>query len=287
MKSHVVTQNSPLLDYLFKQFPERKKTGLKQLLTHSSVVVNGSVTTSHKYPLKKGDKIEFLEKKVVAQKRLEATLPFPIVYEDESIIVIDKPAGLLTMGTEDDKVNTAYYMLTEYVRAKSLKGKGRIFIVHRLDRDTSGLCVFAKNEDIKVKLQEEWKAAVKKYYAVVEGIPEKSSDTIESFLVEDKFRRVYSTGERSRDAKHSATFYRVIQKTAPGFALLDVTLITGRKNQIRVHLADIGHPVVGDEKYGATQDPLGRLGLHAYYLSFKHPATGEIKTFTTGIPAGF
>ncbi len=191
------------------------------------------------------------------------------------------------MGTEDDKINTAYYALTEYVRAQSVTGRGRVFIVHRLDRDTSGLCVFAKKEEIKIKLQEEWKTAVKKYYAVVEGIPEKSSDTIQSYLVEDKFRRVYSTGEGSRDAKHSSTFYRVIQKTAPGFALLDVTLITGRKNQIRVHLADIGHAVVGDEKYGATQNPLGRLGLHAYYLSFKHPATGEIKTFTTGIPVGF
>ena len=105
--------------------------------------------------------------------------------------------------------------------------------------------------------------------------------------MEDSFRRVYSTGERSRDAKHASTFYRVINESAKGYSLLDVTLITGRKDQIRVHLADIGHPVVGDEKYGATQDPLGRLGLHAYYLSFKHPATDEIKTFTTGIPVGF
>ena len=287
MKSHTVTQSAPLLEYLIKKFPQWKKTSVKQLLTHGSITVNGLTVTSHKHPLKTGDKIEFLDKKVIAKKRLEATLPFPIVYEDEFLIVIDKPAGLLTMGTEDDKINTAYFSLTEYVRAQSLTGRGRIFIVHRLDRDTSGLVVFAKREDIKIKLQEEWKAAVKKYYAVVEGIPEKSSDTIESFLVEDKFRRVYSTNERSRDAKHSATFYRVINKTAPGFALLDVTLITGRKNQIRVHLADIGHAVVGDEKYGATQNPLERLGLHAYHLAFKHPGTGEIKVFETGIPVGF
>ena len=138
-----------------------------------------------------------------------------------------------------------------------------------------------------MKLQKEWKEAVKKYYAVVQGTPQKSSDTIESYLVEDDFRRVYSANERSRDAKHAATFYKLINKSAAGYSLLDVTLITGRKNQIRVHLADIGHPIVGDEKYGATQNPLWRLGLHAYYLSFKHPATGEIKTFKTDVPAEF
>ena len=284
MTSSIVNQETPLLEYLLKNFPQWKKTRVKQLLKFESVLVNGRVVTSHKHALKTGDKIEFLDKKTVAKKRLESALPFPLVYEDESLLVIDKPAGLLTMGTDEDKIHTAYYALTEYVRAQSLKGKGRIFIVHRLDRDTSGLVVFAKKEEIKIKLQEEWKTAVKKYYAVVEGVPRKSSDTIESFLVEDNFRRVYSTGERSREAKHASTFYRVMNQSAAGFSLLDVTLITGRKNQIRVHLADIGHPVVGDQKYGATQDPLGRLGLHAYYLSFKHPATGEIKTFTTPIP---
>ncbi len=287
MPTHIVTKEAPLLEYLLKNFPDWKKTRAKQLLTHGSILVNGQVQTSHKTPLKKGDKLEFLDKKVMAQKRLEQRLQFPIVYEDDSIIVIDKPAGLLTMGTEDDKVNTAYFMLTEYVREKSLKGKGRIFIVHRLDRDTSGLVVFAKREDIKVKLQEEWKAAVKKYYAVVEGVPRKTSDTLESYLVEDDYRRVYSTNERAKGAKNATTLYRLVSTSHAGFALLDVTLVTGRKNQIRVQLADIGHAVVGDEKYGATQNPLGRLGLHAYYLSFRHPSTGEIKTFTTGIPEGF
>ncbi len=287
MKSITVTAGLPLLEYLYKSFPDWKKTRVKQLLTHHSVVVNGRVETSHKLVLKPGDKLEFLDKKTVAKKRLVAGLPFQIVYEDDALVVINKPVGLLTMGTDDDKIHTAYYLLTEYVRAQSLKGKGRVFIVHRLDRDASGLLVFAKNEETKDTLQKEWKDAVKKYYAVVEGVPRKNEDTIESFLVEDNFRRVYSTGERSRDAKHAQTQYKVVSKDGLRFSLLDVTLLTGRKNQIRVHLSDIGHPIVGDEKYGAQSDPLGRLGLHAHYLSFRHPVTGEIKAFETGIPGEF
>ena len=287
MTPHLVKEKSALLVYLIKNFPQWNKTRVKQLLTNGLVIVNGRVATSHKYELHPKDTIEFLGKKAATAKRLENRLPFPIVYEDEALIVIDKPAGLLSMGTDDEKIRTAYFALTEYVRAKSPSGKGRVFIVHRLDRDTSGLVVFAKKEEIKLKLQKDWQSAVKKYYAVVEGVPKKKTDTIESYLVEDKFRRVYSAGEDAKDAKKSTTAYRVISEQGKEYALLDVTLLTGRKNQIRVHLADIGHPVVGDEKYGAQTNSLGRLGLHAYYLSFPHPETGEPKTFTTPIPTDF
>ncbi len=286
MVPHIVTEKAPLLEYLLKHFPAYKRLKLKQVLKFGSLTINGSVVKSHKFELRPGDRLEILEKKAVAKRNLVARLPFKIVYEDEWLVVIDKPSGLLTMGTDEDKIHTAYYILTEYVRAQSPSKRGRIFIVHRLDRQASGLIVFAKKEEIKNKLQEEWKTAVKKYYAVVRGVPKKASDTIESYLVEDDFKRVYSTTDRSRDAKHASTFYRIADKKPP-YCLLDVTLLTGRKNQIRVHLSDIGHPIVGDEKYGSTDDPMGRLALHAYHLSFKHPHTGELKTFTTGIPSDF
>ncbi len=279
----VVSKKSPLLEHLFAHFPDINKTKMKQLLKFGSVTVNGAITTQHNHPLVPGDRVGILTKTTSIKERLKTRLSFPIVYEDEQIIVIDKPAGLLTMGTDKDKIHTAYYELTAYVKAQSKDGRGRVFIVHRLDQETSGLVVFAKKDLAKRVLQENWAHVVKKYFAVVEGVPTNSSGTIESYLVEDKFRRVYSVSERSHEAKHAATRYHVLKQNGR-LALLDVVLITGRKNQIRVHLSDLGHPIIGDAKYGSASDPAHRLGLHAYYLSFKHPVTGEAKNFKTPLP---
>ncbi len=281
--THIVTEKSPLLEYLLKHFTAIKKIKIKQFLKHGAITVNGIVTTKHNHPLRPGDKIDFLTKASSLKERLKTYLSFPIVYEDEWLIVIDKPAGLLTMGTDKDKFHTAYYEITDYVRAQTKDGQGRIFIVHRLDRESSGLVVFAKSMAVKTKLQAEWSEAVKKYFAVVEGVPRKPEGKIESYLVEDSFKRVYSTSERSREAKHAVTLYRLLRHNA-GLALLDITLITGRKNQIRVHLADLGHPIIGDVKYDSLQNPARRLGLHAHTLSFRHPQTGEIKTFESPLP---
>ena len=282
MKSETVKENGPLLSYLLKTYFPSNRTKAKQLLKHGAVSVNGKVITQHDYKLKTGDEIAFRPKPKVAFKRASLAPPFPIVYEDESLVVIDKPAGLLTIATEKVKNRTAYFQLTDYVRSTGPTGKERIFIVHRLDRDASGLLVFAKDEETKFVLQENWEKSQKKYYAVVEGTPNKKADTIESHLVEDKFRRVYSTAE-SRFSKYAATQYRVI-KSSGNYSLLEITLLTGRKNQIRVHLSDIGHPIVGDEKYGSHTDPAGRLGLHASYLAFHHPKTDEVKVFTSHLP---
>lgn len=288
MKPHIVTENSPLFRYLLKAFPQNKRTTAKQLLKFGAVIVNGKVITQHDYSLKTGDEISFRPKpkkdfkKTTLNKRPVLETPFPIVYEDEALVVIEKPAGLLTIATDKIKTRTAYYELTDYVRSTGLTGKERIFIVHRLDRDASGLIVFAKDEDTKLALQKNWDKVEKRYYAIVEGTPKQKADTIESHLVEDKFRRVYSAKE-SKFSKHAVTKYQVI-KTSGKYSLLEVTLITGRKNQIRVHLSDIGHPIAGDEKYGSTTDPGGRLGLHAYYLAFHHPKTDELKVFTSKLP---
>ncbi len=282
MKTYTVTENAPLLSALLKFLPENNRTKIKQLLKYGAVAVNGKTVTRHDHALKTGDKIDFRKKPNDSRTRPLLTPPFPIVYEDEWLIVIEKPERILTVATEKIKTRTVYYELTYYVRSAGLTGKERIFIVHRLDRDASGLLVFAKSEEVKFALQANWDKAEKKYYAVVEGTPKKPFESIESHLVEDKFRRVYSTHE-SKFSKYAVTQYRLVKSTGK-YSLLDVALLTGRKNQIRVHLSELGHPIAGDQKYGSVSDPAERLGLHAYHLSFIHPVTKEKLTFKSDLP---
>jgi len=218
-----------------------------------------------------------------------STKPLPkglvIIHEDSDILVVDKPPGLLTMGTETEKSRTAYFILTDYVRKGCAKSKKRIFIVHRLDRDTSGILVFAKSEEAKLRLQSQWEETKKKYLAVVHGKCEKSSETITTHLVENKAHRVYSTTDPTK-GKLAHTAYKVLKETKD-FALLEVDLLTGRKHQIRVHLADIGHPVVGDQKYGKENEAHRRLALHARSISFQHPFSGKWVFFETRVPGYF
>ena len=208
-----------------------------------------------------------------------------ILYEDRDILVVDKPAGLLTVGTDSDKSRTAYFILTDYVRKGSDRSRNRVFIVHRLDRDTSGVLLFAKNEEAKFRLQAEWQETDKKYLAVVHGKCPKSSDTITTYLAENKAHVVYATSDPAK-GKLSRTAYRVLQQTKD-FALLEVDLLTGRKNQIRVHLAGIGHPIVGDKKYGRGNESFAHLALHAREISFKHPMTGKRLVFFAKTPGYF
>jgi tRNA pseudouridine32 synthase/23S rRNA pseudouridine746 synthase/23S rRNA pseudouridine1911/1915/1917 synthase len=208
-----------------------------------------------------------------------------ILYEDKDILVIDKPAGLLTVGTDNDKTRTAYYILTDYVRKGSPKSRNRIFIVHRLDQFTSGVLVFAKTEEAKFRLQSQWKDTEKKYIAVVYGQLAKKEDCLSSYLAENRAYVVYSTTDATK-GKLAHTAYKVLKENRQ-FSLLEINLLTGRKNQIRVHLADKGHPVVGDRKYGNPKDSFRRLALHSKSLSFKHPASSEQMTFETKTPTYF
>ncbi|MEW6349185.1 MAG: RluA family pseudouridine synthase [Thermodesulfobacteriota bacterium] len=208
-----------------------------------------------------------------------------IIHEDSDILVVDKPPGLLTMGTDKEKSRTAYFILTDYVRKGCSKSRNRIFIVHRLDRDTSGILVFAKNEQAKLVLQSRWEETKKKYLAVVHGKCENIADTITTYLVENKAHNVYSTSDATK-GKPAHTAYRVLKETEDR-SLLEVDLLTGRKHQIRVHLAGIGHPVVGDRKYGKGNEARTRLALHAKSISFRHPFTGEQLTFETKVPGYF
>ncbi len=208
-----------------------------------------------------------------------------VLYEDKDILVVDKPAGLLAVSTEREKSRTAHSLLTDYIRKGCGRSRKRLFVVHRLDRDTSGTLIFAKSEEAKLRLQAQWKQTEKKYLAVVHGKCEKRSGTITTYLAEDKDYNVYSTSDSTK-GRLSHTAYRVL-RVMKGFSLLEVDLLTGRKNQIRVHLAGIGHPIVGDTKYGKEDDSQPRMALHARSISFKHPFSGKQLTFESEVPLFF
>ncbi|PJZ38519.1 RNA pseudouridine synthase [Leptospira levettii] len=205
-----------------------------------------------------------------------------ILYEDRDILVVDKPAGLLTIATDSEKSKTAYASLMDYVKKGSDRSKNRIFIVHRLDRDTSGVLVFAKTEVAKQTLQENWDNTKKVYIAVTHGIWKLKQSSIQSYLTESKAHRVYSVDD-PKLGKFSETKYKVL-KESNLYSLLEIDLITGRKNQIRVHFAEKGHPIVGDTKYGNESKSFPRMALHSFSITLTHPFQKKPLTFITNIP---
>ncbi|MEG2036343.1 MAG: RluA family pseudouridine synthase, partial [Mucinivorans sp.] len=207
-----------------------------------------------------------------------------IVFEDEWILVVEKRNGLLSIATDKQPTRTAYNILSDYLKRED--PSARIFIVHRLDRETSGLMIFAKDQELKFDMQRNWEQTVleRKYYAVVEGIIEKKEGVISTYLTESKALKVYAT--RRSEGKVANTAFKVLATTKNN-TLLELQLETGRKNQIRAHMEFVGHPIIGDKKYGASSNPLGRVALHAGSLNFIHPATGEQMSFSTPIPISF
>lgn len=208
-----------------------------------------------------------------------------ILYEDRDILVVDKTSGLLTVSTDKIKENTAYYLLNEYVRRGNQKSKNRVFIVHRLDKDTSGLLVFAKSEEAKRYLQDEWQKFSKTYYAVVHGTPPEKAGVITSYLAENSIHRMYSVADPDK-GKLARTGYKVLRE-AKGFSLLEIDLLTGRKNQIRVHFSEKGCPVAGDKVYGKKEQGIKRLMLHAATITILHPHTKQEMNFASKVPACF
>jgi tRNA pseudouridine32 synthase/23S rRNA pseudouridine746 synthase len=208
-----------------------------------------------------------------------------ILHEDRDVIVVEKPCGLLTIGTDRDKTRTAHSILNEYVRKGDPRSRNRVYIVHRLDRETSGILIFARSEPAKIFLQGNWQETEKRYLAVVHGSLAQKAGTISSYLAENSAFTVYSTTDPEA-GKLSHTEYTVLKETK-GLSLLEIHLLTGRKHQIRVHLSERGHPIVGDKKYGKANDGYPTLALHARSLSFTHPVNGRRLTFDTNIPDFF
>ena len=270
-----------LLAFLLRHVKGKSRNNIKSMLARGQVSVDGRTATRFDHPVAVGSRVAV---KAHVEEEVPG-LPFPILYEDRDILVIDKPAGLLTIANEKEKVRTAYHMLTDYVRQESKFG--RDFVVHRLDRDTSGVVLFAKNEETKRAFQEDWDARVLRrgYRALVEGVPQPPEGEVRSFLRETRTHLVYS-GAPGRDAKEAVTLYRTLA-SGGGYALLEIDLKTGRKNQIRVHMSDLGHPIAGDRQYGARTRPLGRLCLHAHRLELIDPRSGEKRVFAAREPAAF
>jgi RluA family pseudouridine synthase len=283
MKEFTVQEEMELMAYLVFVLSDWPRKKIKQYLTHGSVLVNNEAKTTYNYKLRGGDIVRIVSEKESHLKNLLEGHSIHLVCEDDDVIVVDKPPGLLTIANQDTSTNTLYYRVTDYVRAQTGRKDARVFIVHRLDQDASGIVVFAKSEKTKNNLQDNWADVRKKYYAVVEGCPKEKYGDIRSFLTESGNYRVHSTFNESL-GKSAITKYKVI-KTANDYSLLDITLVTGRKNQIRVHLSEIGCPIIGDKKYDAKTNPARRLGLHAYYIEFVHPAKNEKITFQIEMPA--
>ncbi|MCY0874782.1 MAG: RluA family pseudouridine synthase [Firmicutes bacterium] len=278
----VIEEPSELLPYLFSIMPDKGRNKVKAILTRGQVLVEGRVTTQHNFQLGVGQTVRVNLFKPQSTTSLHGVR---IVYEDAYLLVVDKDAGLLSIATEEEKYATAYRQLQAYVQQGG--DDKRIFIVHRLDRDTSGLMMFAKSEDVKEKLQDNWKdlVAERVYTVLVEGRVRQPQGVITSWLKETKTMLVYSS-LRPGDGDKAVTHFTVL-KAADHCTLLEARLETGRKNQIRVHMKDLGHPVVGDKRYGGTGSPIGRLGLHARILSFRHPISGEDLHFETPVPPPF
>ncbi|MCC6142322.1 MAG: RluA family pseudouridine synthase [Candidatus Hydrogenedentes bacterium] len=209
-----------------------------------------------------------------------------ILHHDKHLLVVDKAPGLLTMGTDREKEQTAYYRLTDYVRKGQAKSRERIFIVHRLDREVSGILIVARTEAVKNTLQTQWDNVEKHYLALVHGVPREPQGTFSSYIEEVGVHKVRSNTDARRGGKLSHTAYKLIA-TGKQMSLLDIRLLTGRKHQIRVQLAQNGLPIVGDTKYGDNRDGARRLGLHAKSIAFTHPVTGEACFFETRIPHFF
>ena len=276
-----VEEETTLLPFLLLRVRDKSRNTVKGLLSRRQVLVDGEVVTRFDAPLAPGQRVELLPKDSAGA----AELPFPILYEDTGLIAVDKPAGLLSMGNERERRRTAYRAVSDYVKARE---PGRhIFIVHRLDRDTSGVLVFAKDEKLKRALQDNWENVVKKrgYLAAVEGTLPRWEGMVRSYLHETATHLVYS-GPRGRQAKEAVTRYRMVAENR-GYTLAAVEIDTGRKNQIRVHMQDLGCPIAGDRQYGAQTDPMGRLALHADVLVLTDPRTRRALTLRAPLPLPF
>lgn len=281
-----VPEPRPLLEHLLASMPHARRTTVKDYLKHNQVMVNGEVTRQFDRRLVPGDEVKVntsREFQVFGHPRVK------IYYEDDDIIVIYKGYGLLSVATERDmnsrKEVTAYSIVRDYLKRKDPRNK--LYIVHRLDKQTSGLMMFAKTMEAKINMQHNWNNMVleRRYVAVVEGRLDPPEGVVRSYLVENARHEVYSTDDPQK-GKLAVTYYSTLAARG-GYSMVELSLETGRKNQIRVHMKDLGHPISGDKRYGASTSPIHRLALHARTLRFVHPITRKDMNFSSAIPAAF
>ena len=281
--SLLVKESMELMAFLGIHFNGKSRNALKAMLSRKQICVNSKPVSQFNLSLQPGDRVTVNTSPTTYELKHSKV---KIVFEDDYLIVIEKAEGLLAVATDEKKDElTAFSILFDYVKRKDTRN--RLFVVHRIDRETSGLMMFAKSREIQLSLQENWHENVTErvYIAVVEGIPSKEEDTIVSFLRESKSFKIHS-GSMNDFGKQAITHYRLIRKNED-YSMLKVELETGRKNQIRVHMQEIGHPIIGDKKYGAAPSPIGRIGLHARVLAFRHPVSNEELRFETSIPKKF
>lgn len=301
---YTVKQENTLLKFLYEAMAEQSRTSVKKYLEDGRVQVNGEVTKAFDQLLVPGDSVSIVPKGLaitrtvtVNAKDTAAAKGVRIVFEDDWLIVAEKAAGIPTI-VQKQGGETAYSILTDYVRAKVgaerhhlklyHKGPARVFILHRIDKGTSGLLVFAKDERVKELMQSKWNSFVleRKYVAILEGTPAEQSGTVSSWLTENEKSLKMSSSPYDDGGQYSVTHYKVLE-SGRKYCKAEFELETGRKNQIRVHCQDLGHPIAGDRKYGAETNPIRRLALHAATLVFRHPVTNEIKRFKSPLPEAF
>ena len=277
-----VTVPATLMPFLLNSLPGKSRDNVKSLLRHRQVNVNGEPVTRFNHELRPGDLVTISDTRHTGGLMARN---MRLVYEDEHLIVIDKNAGLLSMASDNEKYLTAYNILSTFV--KSQNPSNRIFIVHRLDRETSGLMMFARSDKVQSLLQRDWKHNVtsRAYVALVEGEVTEPEGVIKSYIYESKALVMHSTRNPEKGELAITKFRKL--KSGKDYSLLEVTLETGKKNQIRLHMQEMGHSIAGDRKYGAASSPIGRLGLHASVLAFIHPVTGKEMRFESKIPAKF
>lgn len=317
MNRYKIAHDGALLACLFEMLPQQSRTSVKNMLSKGQVSLNGQSVTAFDHPVRKGDILQILPKGVSiaratrsdAREEVEKA-GVKILFEDEHYLVVDKPSGMLSVSTANGsqaksghREKTLYAILNAYVKVNArmqrkedlLTGKepdrstAKVWIVHRLDKGTSGAVIFAKDERAKDLLQSKWKELVleRKYVAWLEGCMEKDSGAVQSWLVENpKSLKMYAYPTEVKDGQLAITHYKVLQRSRR-YTQVEFSLETGRKNQIRVHAAELGHPVAGDDKYGAQTDPIRRLALHAQTLVFRNPYSQKIVRCLSPLPESF
>ena len=284
IKEYYVKNNGELLEFLFENIKGQSKNNIKTILKNNCIGVNGAPVKQFNYPLLKGD-VVCVSKYPLEEKIKKDNFKLEIIYEDDDFLVINKPYGLLSISSDKEKSKTAYRYCMDYVRSKDKMA--RIYVVHRIDKETSGVLIFTKNEKLKNILQDKWNDIVSKrgYFAICEGIFEKKEDRLVNYLRMNKENLMYVTKDK-KDSQLCITNYKVIRENK-NYSLLDINIESGRKNQIRVQLGYINHFIVGDDKYGDPSDPINRLGLHAYQVTLKNPLNNKIYDFKTKMPSSF